>query len=166
MADQMTTEDVQISVGAAVARERLETTNKSSASWFFFVAGLSIVNSIIVLAGSDWNFIVGLGATQVIDGIVAAATEDAAGAAVWVVTAIALVINVLIAGVYVVLGIFARKRHSWAYITGMVFYGLDGLLFVFFAAWLNVAFHAFVLFSLFGGLKACRELAGLKEMKN
>jgi hypothetical protein len=84
---------------------------------------------------------------------------------VWVVAAIALVINALIAGVYVVLGVFARKRHSWAYITGMVFYGLDGLLFLFFAAWLNVAFHAFVLFRLFGGLKACRELAATKEMQ-
>ena len=42
---------------------------KSGADWFFWIAGLSIINSIILLAGGQWSFIVGLGITQIIDTI-------------------------------------------------------------------------------------------------
>ena len=46
---------------------KIESKFKSGASWFFWIAGLSIINSIILLAGGQWNFIVGLGVTQIID---------------------------------------------------------------------------------------------------
>ena len=158
------TVEAQTLAASTIARERLETTNKSGALWFFIIAVLSVVNSIIVLTGSQWNFIVGLGATQVVDGIIASTTKDESGVAAGVVMAIALMINILIAGIYFVLGIFARKQHSWAYLTGMILYGFDGLIFLFVAAWLNIAFHAFVLFSLFNGLKACKQLGKMEKL--
>jgi zinc transporter ZupT len=133
-------------------------------SWFFIIAVLSVVNSIIVLTGSHWNFIVGLGTTQVIDGIIAGVTKESTGVGAGVFAAIALMINVIIAGIYVALGIFARKRHNWAYITGMVLYGLDGVIFLFVAAWLNVAFHGFILFSLFNGIKVCKQSGAMEKI--
>ena len=40
---------------------------KSGASWFYWIAGLSLINSISAASGSSWRFIVGLGITQIFD---------------------------------------------------------------------------------------------------
>src|ERR1043166_6289200 len=40
---------------------------KSGASWFYWVAVLSLVNSGAAAVGSSWRFIIGLGITQIID---------------------------------------------------------------------------------------------------
>ena len=41
----------------------------SGANWFYWIAGLSLVNTILLYTGSEWVFVVGLGVTQLIDGI-------------------------------------------------------------------------------------------------
>ena len=73
----------------------------------------------------------------------------------------ALVVDVVIAGILVVFGVFARKRQSWAFITGMILFAADGLLFLLVQGWLSLAFHGFVLYCLYGGLKAARMLDGI-----
>jgi hypothetical protein len=130
----------------AVAAARL----RSAASWFYWIAGLSLINSISALSGSDWRFIFGLGITQILD-----AFGEGFGAGGKVV---ALVLNLIVAGVFVLFGVFAHKKHSWAFVTGMVLFALDGLIFVLAQDWLGVGFHAFVLFILFRGIQACRAL--------
>jgi hypothetical protein len=76
---------------------------------------------------------------------------------------IALVLDLMVAGIFVVLGLFAQKHHTWAFVFGMVVYALDGLIFVMFGDWLSAAFHAFVLYSIYRGLAANRKLIGLQE---
>src|SRR5262245_23033967 len=130
----------------------------SGGSWFYWVAGLSLVNSFAALSGSNWGFIFGLQITQIIDHF---ARETGGNA-----KTIAMVLDVLAAGVLVLFGVFACRRHIWAFIVGMILYGLDALLTVISQYWLGVAFHAWVLFSLFVGLKAAlqinRALAGTR----
>jgi hypothetical protein len=123
---------------------------RSGGSWFYWVAGLSLINSFAALSGSNWGFIFGLQITQEIDHF---ARETGGNA-----KAIAMVLDVLAAGVLVLFGVFACKRHVWAFITGMVLYGADALLTVFAQYWLGVAFHAWVLFTLFVGLKAALQI--------
>lgn len=38
-------------------------------------------------------------------------------------------------------GVFANKKHQWAFVTGMVLYALDAAIYVLFQDWLGVAFH-------------------------
>src|SRR5688572_14273659 len=45
---------------------------KSSASWFYWIAGLSLINSISAFSGSSWRLFFGLGITHVINGMFAA----------------------------------------------------------------------------------------------
>ena len=71
---------------------------------------------------------------------------------------IALVLDVIAAGIFVVFGVFACKRHAWAFIAGMALYGIDSLLTLVAQYWLGVAFHAWVLFSLFVGMKAAFQI--------
>lgn len=44
----------------------------------------------------------------------------------------------------------------------MVVYGLDGLIFLLVQDWLALAFHAFVLYSIYRGLAANLKLSGLQ----
>lgn len=127
-----------------------EAQLKSGASWFYWIAGLSLVNSIAAVSGSDWRFILGLGITQVID-----AFGSEMGGAGKVVT---LILDLIAAGVLVLFGVLGHKRHTWAFITGMVLFALDGGIFLLAQDWLGVGFHVFVLYCFFRGLKACREL--------
>lgn len=136
-------------------RLRFENQFKSGANWFFWIAGLSIVNSVVILTGGAWSFIIGLGVTQIID--VIGYEMGSIG------TAVALGLDMLAAGVFVLFGALARKGYAAAFITGMVLYALDGLIFFAVADWLSVGFHAFALFCIFSGLTARRRLTDLHQ---
>ena len=49
---------------------------RSGASWFYWIAGLSIVNSLVVHLQGQWAFVIGLGITQIIDAVAIAAIEE------------------------------------------------------------------------------------------
>jgi GYF domain 2 len=123
---------------------------RSGARWFFWIAGLSVINAFTASSGTGVVFVVCLAITQFISG--SAARMDSGGQGV------GMVLVFLVAGLFALLGYFAWKRHTWSFIAGMVFYAADALLAVLFQAWMLVAFHAFVLFWLFLGLKATLEL--------
>jgi len=144
---------------AIAAQLELERRHKSGAHWFFWIAALSVINSSITLFGGGWSFIVGLGITQFVDAIAAAAAEEAGSEVGFTVHLIGFVISLVIAGVFVIFGVLARNRSTIAHVIGMVLYALDGLLFLLVGDLLSVAFHAFVFFCLLSGLKAGRELA-------
>jgi hypothetical protein len=136
---------------SAAIEEKLKIENRarSGAHWFFWIAALSLINSIITMAGSEWGFIIGLGITQVFDAIGAELGTRA----------IAFGFNVLVAGVFVFFGVFARRRRNWSYIVGMILYALDGLLFLAAGDILSIGFHIFVLYWIFTGYRANRALA-------
>jgi hypothetical protein len=123
---------------------------KSGASWFYWIAGLSLINSLVALTGNDWHFILGLGITRVLDAIGA---EFGGGGKI-----VTFILDLLVAGLLILFGVFGYKRHLWAFIVGIVLFALDSLFFVVASEWLGVAFHAFVLFCLFRGMQACRAL--------
>ena len=135
----------------------LENRVKSGANWFYWIAGLSVVNSVIVLAQGEWSFIVGLGVTQVVDalslGIVDEAPESKA-----VATAIAIFVNLVTVTVCATFGVLANKKKPWAFWVGMVLYGLDGLLFLTVADYLSFGFHVFALWGIYSGLRALQEI--------
>jgi hypothetical protein len=134
---------------------RVEGQFKAGANWFFWIAGLSMVNSVIFLSGSEGGgFVVGLGITQLFDAIGAEISSETGNIG----TIITTVLSVIVAGFFVLFGIFARKRFAWAFIVGMVLYALDGLLFLMVQDLFSMGFHALALYFIFGGLKAMGKL--------
>ncbi len=133
---------------------------RGGASWFYWIAGLSLVNSICFLTGAEWSFLAGLGLTQLVDGIVYGLTEETQISES--IKYIGFAINILIAGVYVLIGFLSLKRFKAAMIVGMVFYALDGLVFLLVMDLLSIGFHAFALFCIFGGLKGLNRLQELE----
>lgn len=135
-----------------VAQENLAAVSqmKSGASWFYWIAGLSVVNSTLALTGKGWHFIFALGITQIIDSF--GPEADMLGK-LFVFTA-----SLLIAVTVSLFGFFGAKRQTWAFIVGMSIYALDGLLLLLASRWLDAALHGVVLFFIFRGLQACRAL--------
>ena len=140
-------------VAAAVsgkARPAALGTVRSAATWFYLVAGLSLINSIVAFTGGNWRFLFGLGVTQVFDGIGMGFASSG--------KIIALVLDLMAAGVLVLFGVFGGKGQTWAFLVGMVLLALDGGIQVISQDWIGAAFHAYVLFRLFQGFQACRQL--------
>ncbi len=135
-------------------KKKIEDKIKSGANWFFWIAGLSFINSILFLCSDKWNFIVGLGTTQLVD-VFGLDLVKAIGIGGYI---IACLLSMMGAGIFVLFGIFARKKCNWAFVVGMMVYGFDGLIFVFVQDYLGVGFHIFVLFLIAGGFKASKML--------
>lgn len=138
---------------------KVEKQLQSGADWFFWIAGLSLINSAILFTGSEWGFIIGLGITQIIDAIGLAIAEEMGVAG----KIIAFIFDIVAAGVFVLFGVFARKRYKWAFVVGMVLYAMDGLIFLLVADFLSVGFHVFALFCIYGGFKAIKKLSEIER---
>lgn len=143
----------------AVARHQLEERAKSGANWFYWIAALSLVTSIISLAGGSWGFFISLGVTQLIDGVALALAEEAG----WGFKVVAFAFDLVAAGLFALIGYFANKRLGWVFLAGMAVYALDALVFLLARHWLGIAFHAFALYSMYGGYKAAATLAELDK---
>lgn len=131
----------------------------SGANWFYWIAGLSLVNSVIQFAGGEMSFIVGLGITQIFDAFAAVAAVESGGNAI---RGVALGLDVAVAGGFVLFGWLAGRRMGWAFLLGMTLYALDGLLFLMVGDWLSIAFHVFALVGLGAGYGALRKLRALE----
>jgi hypothetical protein len=138
--------------------ESLRQQMKSGARWFYWIAGLSLINSIAAVSGSSWSFLAGLGITQLISGFALGLSDDVGGA----VNIIAFMLDILVAAFFVGLGVWANKGDTWPFMLGLVVYALDGIIFLVFQLWFSLAFHAFVLFCLYRGLAANRKLKQLE----
>ncbi|MCE1245602.1 MAG: hypothetical protein LWY06_03035 [Firmicutes bacterium] len=131
-----------------------ERSFKSGASWFFWIAGLSLINSIIILSKGKISFIFGLGITQILDAL----GQHFGGVG----AIITMVLNLIVIGVFIVIGILCHKRYFWAFWVGMVLYGIDGLIFLLGMDILSIVFHAFALISIYWGLQSLKKLEELE----
>ena len=119
----------------------------NGANWFYWIAGLSAVNTVSYLTGADWSFIIGLGLTQVIDAIALGMELGTTG------KIIVAVIDLMVLGVVVVFGVMARKS-KWIYLVGMTLFALDSVIFIMASDWIGLGFHALVLFFMWPGFMA------------
>lgn len=139
----------------AFQKLRAEQIVKGGAGWFLWIAGLSMVNSIVGLAGGGVHFIVGLGITQVVDALAHGVGSSG--------IILDLIINGFVAGVFLTFWNFAKKGQNWAFFVGMGIYALDALLLLSFKDIFSVAFHAYALFRIYKGLKAVPLLQRLEQ---
>jgi hypothetical protein len=133
----------------------LEQRYKSGANWFYWIAGLTLVTSILSYSGADWRFLISLGTTQVIDAL----SAELGGAA----QTIAMVLDVILAGIFVVFGVLANKKLLWAYILGMAVFVIDGLVSILVPDWIGVIAHVVVLVFMVPGFLAGRKLVEIEQ---
>jgi hypothetical protein len=143
---------------ASVARiMELQERGHKGANWFFWVAGLSLVNSVIMHGGGATYFVVGLGVTLLVDAVckdVGEQNPDIHTLLRVFAIGFALAVAVMVTG----FGWLARKGILIVYAIGMALYLLDGLLFLVLQDLMSVAFHGFALFWMWSGFSAFREI--------
>jgi hypothetical protein len=149
-------QDQQILIEAQ-RKLQLERRFLNGVNWFFWIAGLSLINTILYAAGGHFVFVIGLGATQFVDGFFTAlANETGSGATTF--HGIGVGINIGIAGLFVIAGLLGRARKRIAIIAGMALYVLDAILVLVFKDFVSVAFHAWALLGIFNGLRVLGQL--------
>jgi len=136
----------------ALAEQKLKLQQRirNGSGWFLAIALFSVVNSALIFFDAKIHFIVGLGVTQIADGVgkIGGTAGSIAG----------LVVSLFAAGVFTAFWKFSREGHQWAFYLGMGLYAADGLIFLGFGLWLDLAFHAFALFNIYKGVAALTEL--------
>ena len=135
------------------AQALLAARSRKGASWFYWIAGLSVANSAIAHFGGNVHFVVGLGITEVFDALTREGPSALSG---WLV-------SLCVAGVFVLCGYQAVRQKNGAFVGGMVVYGLDAALTLFASDYFATAFHAYVLFMLYQGWRALGELKKLES---
>ncbi len=126
-------------------RAQLTEQRDSGANWFFWIAGLSVVNLVVLLLDFGFYFPLGLGVSDL-----TLFMFD---------TPVAILLSMVIVAMFVLFGMFAHGGLLLSMIFGMLVYALDGVLcFVVFEDWIGVAFHLFVLWKMFSGLRGQMQL--------
>ena len=97
-----------------VARRMLALENqvKGGTSWFFWIAGLSVLNSTISFLGGSITFVVGLGITRFIDGFIFALVKEVGAGAGAIFQIMGFGLDLLFATVFAIGGILGRKKNS------------------------------------------------------
>lgn len=134
---------------------------KNGAGTFYWIAGLSVINSLVSVFGGGMVFVIGLGATMFIDAIALLLAKDVGGSSS-IVLGMGFLFSLVFDIIFVAFGYFAGKGHRWAFITGMVLYGLDALLMLSFKEWIGFAFHLYFLWGIWQGFQALGKLKALQ----
>jgi hypothetical protein len=106
----------------------------SGARWFWWIAGLSLVNTVIAHTSGNASFFIGLAFTQISDAVFIHLKP------------IAFVLDAVACSFFVAMGWLAVRGHLWAFVTGGIIYALDGVIFLLFKDWFPAAFHGLALF--------------------
>ncbi len=129
-----------------------ESKFKNAIGWFYWIAGLSFLNSLLAAFNANFSFTIGLGITQFIDAVAILITKRL-GTNSHLLTIFSLIISLLFSGLFVLFGYLGNKRKKGAIITGAVIYILDGILALVLGLYLDGLFHALALVGIFSGLK-------------
>lgn len=128
---------------------------RSGAGWFYFIGGLSVLNSIMAFAGSSMMMMFGLTSTLFATylGIQLGGTASIVGMAA----------TVCVALLFVGLGWMAQRGAVWAFITGLALYSVDGVVTVvlkdYLGAFVHVAGIVFIALGLLALLRTRRARA-------
>jgi hypothetical protein len=135
---------------------------KRGANWFYWIAGLSVVNSVLFTAGANVHFLAGLGITEIVDALFDGVIAGGASPAF---RAFAILFDLVFVIGFALCGYFANKFSRTVFIIGIVAYALDALIVLALGAFAMLAFHAFALYSLIVGFLACRKIKAYKPAK-
>lgn len=130
-------------------------TAYAGANWFFWLAALSVINSLIVYYVGIRNTPIAFGVTQWFDGTTGPLTSE--GWAPPLQTS-GLIIDILIAAGFAGFGFLARRGNDVAFLIGIFLYVVDALLSLGLKDFFGFSFHLVGFFFLFRGLLASRHV--------
>lgn len=140
----------------AVRQVRTENLIKGGANWFFWIAGLSVVNTVFFLTDMDIMMVVGLGSSLFASAFAVGLGRAVFGAGSPIPQMAGVLAALLVSGIMAAFGFFARQRKQWAFIVGAALYLLDGVLLLLLGDWFAALFHVLALAGIYKGYTALR----------
>ena len=140
---------------------QLHERGTSGANWFFWIAALSLVNSLILLSDGERHFVVGLGVTLVSDSIAVVVARENPDIAM-IAKSIAFGFALCVAGGVCLFGWLSRRAILPIFALGMILYLLDALIYLLVGDWMSVGFHGFALFCMWGGFAAFQRMKAIR----
>jgi hypothetical protein len=138
-------------------QEVLKKRHRSGLSWLMTIAVLSILNMIVLFAKLNLMFPVGLGTSTLAATFLIITPEENVAVARFI-GLFLLLVSLLIIGILFFCRVKAKKEKAWGYMLGMILYGLDALICLWFRDWVSLAFHAWGLLAIGMGYAALRKL--------
>lgn len=133
-------------------RAQLEQNARNGSNYFFWIAFFSIFNKVMDMLSAKRRFVFGLGAPQTIERSLAVPNP----ALIWG-------IIIVLAGIFVLFGIFARRGNIPIYMIGILFYLVDMALSILSGDLVGAVVHVVFTVLLVMGLIATRKLKGLQS---
>ncbi len=130
-------------------------TAYAGANWFFWLAALSVVNSLTVYFIGIRNTPFAFGVTQWVDGTNGPMTAEGWAPPLhlsW------LIIDILVAAGFAGFGYLARRGSDLAFLLGIFLYVVDAILSIGLRDFFGFSFHLVGFFFLFRGLLASRHV--------
>ena len=132
------------------ARHVTRTSVLHGADWFFWIAILSLINSLIVFYYQTPNSPLALGITRWLDGTTSGFNASMATSG--------LITNLLVAAVLAVFGLLSRRGNDIAFVVGIFLYVIDAMLVIGLRDFFGFGVHLIALFFLIKGLLASRHV--------
>jgi len=128
-------------------RAELEQNARNGSNYFFWIAFFSIFNQVMDMLSAKRRLVFGLGAPQYIERLMAAANP----ALIWG-------IIIVLSGIFVFFGVFARRGNIPVYIIGIIFYLADMVLSILSGDLVGAVVHVVFIVLLVMGLIATYKL--------
>lgn len=125
----------------------------SGASWFDWIAGFTVLNSLISLFGKNTHFGSGMGITTLVDRFARKLAPEVG-------PSISLCIAVCCAAGLFGLGVLAKRKHWWAFAAGIAILLFDTFL-IFLVGkgfFFSIFLHIWATISMISGLNALKKL--------
>ena len=137
-------------------KEQIKQENliKNNASWFLFIAIMSIANTILILSNQNFHFAIGLGISELILVVMYYGVQQATGIDL---TVVSFILTLLVPAFFIWVWAKSKKKNQNVYLAGAIVYGVDTLISVFFKLWIGVAVHLLCLWFIFMGYKTLTE---------
>ena len=132
----------------------LRQAAQTGANWFYWIAGLSMVNAVILACGGRISFIMGLSYTYFAVGFFSEFGQ--AGPALSLCGAAA------ISGIFALIGYQAVHLKLWAWVTGILLYVSDGVIYYLLEDYWSTGFHGLALFFIISGWSCMNRLKKLE----
>jgi hypothetical protein len=129
---------------------------RRGANWFYWIAGLSLINSAIFAFGGNVSFIIGLGFSQIIDAFSDAIVANGGPSFIRI---LAIMMDVGIFAFFALVGYYSNKAFKAAFMIGIAVYAIDALLWLLFGGYFEIAFHIYALFWIVRGFLACKQVS-------
>jgi hypothetical protein len=117
----------------------LQQAQERAGNYFFWIAGFSVVNAVLIFFKSRITSALSLGVVDIINYMFPGGMT-------------AVIVTAIMVGIFAAFGVFSRKGSIVAFVIGMVLYAFDIIPLFFGSLWISIAVHAYLLYQLYRGI--------------